>query len=115
MCKAVHERGCQKSGAEGPFEVFSRTQYNISKLPLEQFIGNRFNILFRNMAGVYFLYNVLTDFFDQNKEGNKLLKAVHSDLSVHHFIVGCRALGLVSKAITEPLWKAIEKPGHIWR
>ena len=56
---------------------------------------------------------MLNDFFNQNKEGNKLLKAVHSDLSVHHFIVGCRALGLVSKAITEPLWKAIEKPGHI--
>ena len=36
--------------------------------------------------------------------GNRLLQAVHADLQVPAFLVGCRALGLTGKFITAPLW-----------
>ena len=39
---------------------------------------------------------------------NKLLKAVEADSKVSEFWAGCRALGLVSKFVTGPLWRLLE-------
>ena len=36
---------------------------------------------------------------------NRLLQAVLSDLKVPQYIAGCKALGLVDKLITGPLWR----------
>ena len=40
-------------------------------------------------------------------EENRLLTAVHYDLNVPSFIAGCRALGLIGKFLTGPLWKLL--------
>ena len=39
---------------------------------------------------------------------NQLLKAVHSDIRVPELVAGCRALGLINKIITGPLWHVLE-------
>ena len=37
-----------------------------------------------------------------------MLKAVHSDITVPELVAGCRALGLINKIITGPLWRVLE-------
>ena len=44
---------------------------------------------------------------------NKLLKAVLDDANNELYISGCRALGLIDKFITGPLWKILESSLHI--
>ena len=50
---------------------------NIFRLPVYQFLGNRFNILFKNAAVVYYLFDHLVDFYDNIELENRLLVAVH--------------------------------------
>ena len=52
-------------------------------------------------------------FFDIVKDDNKLLKAVHSDLQIQSYLCGCRALGLINKFVTGPLWRLLEPGIHI--
>ena len=47
------------------------------------------------------------------KDENKLLKAVHSDLQIEPYLCGCRALGLINKSVTGPLWRFLESGIHI--
>ena len=63
-------------------------------------MGNRFNILRFNGAGVYFLYVMLLHFFGKNELHNKRLEAVHWDLNVLTYRVCCRALGLIGNKNT---------------
>ena len=51
----------------------------------------------------------MTGFFAFDS-GNCLLQAVH-DLQVPAFLVGCRALGLIGKFITAPLWRYLVADG----
>ena len=39
---------------------------------------------------------------------NQLLKAVLADLRVPEHLAGCRALGLINKFVTGPLWRVLE-------
>ena len=90
------------------FSTFLKDNYNLTDIPLYPFLGNRFNILFLNGAGVFSLYNHLLEFFDKVDKGNKLLIAVCWDLLVTQFRIGCRCLGLIHKIITGPLWRKME-------
>ena len=103
VCKAVQERGCEKSGRPVQFAQFVQQEGEATSVPLVPFKGNRFNVFFHNGGGVFYLYEVLKRFFEQVKEGNNLLKAVYHDLQVFSFLAGCRALGLIGKLITTPL------------
>ena len=102
VCKSIHYRGCEKSGRMVTFEIFMEEQ-DICRLPIYQFLGNRFNIVFLNGAGIYYLFDYLVDFFNKIELDNKLLLAVHWDLKVLAYKVGCRALGLIEKQTTGPL------------
>ena len=73
-------------------------------LPLYPFLGNQFNILFLNSAGVFCLYPFLVDFLNNLSLDNKLMSAVYHDLQVFHFRVAYQALGLIDKYVTGPLW-----------
>ena len=55
-CKAFHHRGSQQCGSHTLFRAYLQRK-GIHKIPLAQFVGNRFNILFYDAAGVYFLQN----------------------------------------------------------
>ena len=52
-CKALHHRGSQQCGSSSLFRSYLK-QEGIFKIPLAQFVGNRFNILFYDAAGVYY-------------------------------------------------------------
>ena len=49
----------------------------IFRLPIYQFLGNHFNILFINAGGVYYLFDHLVHFFDNIELENRLLVAVN--------------------------------------
>ena len=115
VCKSVQERGCEKSGKIVCFATYLKDEFGITSIPLFPFLGNRFNILFVNAAGVYFLCDQLIDFFRRIERNNKLLDAVYWDLEVLSFKIGCRALGLIEKLITGPLWKIMVNETHILR
>ena len=83
--------------AEGALMVFDRLLYNE---------GNRFNIIFYNAGIVYYLQKKCKKVFNVFEE-NRLLAAVHYDLNVPSFIAGCRALGLIGKLLTGPLWRLL--------
>ena len=70
-------------------------------------------MLFYNGGILYFLYNNLKHFFESVKDENKLLQAVHSDLQIKYYLCGCRALGLINKFVTWPLWRLLESGIHI--
>ncbi|ELT88809.1 hypothetical protein CAPTEDRAFT_217367, partial [Capitella teleta] len=102
----------EKSGCFGPFFVYIKDflkENRLLSLPLESFRGSRFNILFSIAASVYFLRDQMLSYLDDVTAKNRLLKAVQADLKVEEFVAGCKALGLVSKLITCPLWNVIEK------
>lgn len=42
-----------------------------------------------------------------------MIKAVSVDIKEDLYAGGARALGLVSKFLTGPLWRLLETPGHI--
>ena len=61
VCKSVQHHAYEKSGRMVTCEIFMEKR-NITRLPIYQFLGNRFNILFLNGAGVYFLFDHLINF-----------------------------------------------------
>ena len=91
------------------FSTFMKDTHNIDKIPLYPFLGNRFNILFLNAAGVFHLHDYLVEFFSDLSDENKLLKAVFHDLEVLAYKVGCKAFGLIHKKVTGPLWRKLVK------
>ena len=39
---------------------------------------------------------------------NQLLRVVNQDTEVTEYVAGCKALGLVNKIVTGPLWRILE-------
>ena len=39
---------------------------------------------------------------------NQLLRVVNQDIEVPEYVAGCKALGLVNKIVTGPLWRVLE-------
>ena len=109
-CKSFHHRGSQQCGTSTLFCSYLKQQ-GIFKLPLAQFVGNRFNILFYDAAGIYYLQNHMVKFIESvhGKNANRLLVSVLNDLKTPSLIAGCRALGLIDKIITGPLWRKLEE------
>ena len=108
-CKAFHHRGSEQCGTSLLFHTYLKKE-GISKIPLAQFIGNRFNVIFYDAAGVFYLRSYMQKFIESvhGKEANRLLKAVLHDLKNPLYIAACRALGLLDKIITGPLWRKIQ-------
>ena len=115
VCKSVQEKGCEKSGKIVCFATYLKDEFGVTSTLLFPFLGNRFNILFVNAAGLYFLYDQLINFLRRIEHSNKLLDAVYCDLEVLSFKIGCMALGLIEKLITGPLWKIMANETHILR
>ena len=82
----------------------------MDNLPLYPFLENRFNILFLNGSGVFYLYPFLVDFLNNLSLDNKHISAVYHGLQVLHFRVVCPALGLLNKCVTGLLWRVMVVP-----
>ena len=65
-------------------------------ISLAQFVRNRFNILFYDAAGVYYLHDYMVKFIESVNGQNAqcLLKSFLKDLKTPALIAGCRGLGL---------------------
>ncbi|XP_060570464.1 uncharacterized protein LOC132728810 [Ruditapes philippinarum] len=110
-CKSFARRGDEKNGCYGNFKTYINSflkENNMQSVPLQPLRGNRFNILFTNAGHVYFLQNEMKDFLLKTPKSNALLSSVLFDLKEPFFLAGCKALGLISKIITTPLWHVIE-------
>ena len=107
-CKAFHHRGSQQCGTSTLFRTYMRKR-DIHKIPFAHFVGNRFNIIFYDGAGIYYLRDHMIKFIENvhGREANRLLQAVLSDLKNRTNIAGCRALGLIDKVVTGPLWRKL--------
>ena len=103
--------GDEKSGCQGPFKVFVKeflNQHKMRTVPLRSFRGARFNVLFDNAATVFFLHEKMKEFLKSYGNENRLLKSVSFDVNTTEFIAGVKALGLISKLVTCPLWNILE-------
>ena len=107
VCKAFHKRGSEQAGYPIQFATYLRSK-GITKVPLASFIGNRFNIIFYDAAGVYYLRDHIFEFVQTQDTANRLLRSVEADLCVPELIAGCKALGLIDKLVTGPLWRILE-------
>ena len=100
LCKIFY-----KDGVDCPAEISAFLHGR--GVPVLPFLGNRFNILFVNVAGI-FCTNYLLLYFLEKVWGNsnELLQAVLHDLRQQGYITCCRALGLVSKYVIGP-WQRL--------
>ena len=57
---------------------------------------------------MFFLHEQMISFLESCGAENKLLKTVLFDLKVKEYLAGVKALGLISKFITCPLWCILE-------
>ena len=109
-CKAIQKQCSQQAGCHIMFKSYLEAQ-GVSVFPVAKFQGNRFNIVFYNAAGIYYIRNHLTRYLKEiHHTQNRLLKAVLHDLSNSYLTLGCRALGIIGKCITSPLWRLLESP-----
>ena len=87
----------------------SHSLYQLTKVPLATFRGNRFNIIFFDAGILYYLREAIEGFFEAGlSTGNQLLRAVEADSKITEYWSACRALGLISKFITGPFWRLLE-------
>ena len=111
-CKAFHVRGSDEAaGIVSYFNSFLNGRGE--KSLLVPFIGNRFNILFYNAGVVYYHADAIKEFFKAWPDPNNLLKAVNEDISNYLFLAELRALGIIDKLLTGPLWRLIENTENI--
>ena len=107
-CKAYSRHGSEKSGVYQHFTEFLKIN-NVPRNPLASFRGNRFNIVFYDAGALYHIAPLAENFLkDVWQTPNQLLKAILADLSIPQYIAGCKALGIISKVVTVPLWRVLE-------
>ena len=112
MCNAIQKHGSQRAGVYPIFKQYLHSK--VDYLHLATFRGHRFNILFHDDAGVFFLRDHLASFFEEYGTENSLLKVVAVDLAEPVYMAGCKALGLINKLLTDPLWRVWKGKHPLW-
>ena len=112
-CNLLSRGGDNKSGCFADFTAYlsQKEKHN----SLTQFRHNRFNIVFHNAGSVYFLAEDIISFLsDVHGTPNTLAEAVHADVKEVWCLAGFKAIGLLGKCVTSPLWRLLEdKTLHI--
>ncbi|XP_062619841.1 uncharacterized protein LOC134281392 [Saccostrea cucullata] len=103
--------GCEKSGVGGHFMTFLKEKGEQNHLI--SFRGHRFNHLFCVAGSVYHHRQHIQDFLSSWADPNDLLKSVSFDIREKGYISSIRALGIIDKMITGPLWKLIESVENV--
>ena len=84
----------------------------MDKIPILNFRGNRFNVLFYNAAGTYVLRPYITQYLSSSKSSLNYVQSSILEFLQNSIILSIlRALGIISKIITEPYWKFAECRG----
>ena len=108
-CKVFAYGGDAKTSVHGRFMSFTKDMLKAAgyrSLPLTPYRGNRFNILFHNACSIFWMHHSMIEFL--KKDGG--VPWVIHDLKVPFFMAECKALGVICKLITTPLWNLIEDP-----
>ena len=72
----------------------------VQKRYLQNFRGNRFNIVFLLWGCVFHLKTYIFDFFKNTLGGtNGLIKAVHADIQVKTLLAGCKGIVPIKQAM----------------
>ena len=75
-----------------------------------RFKHNRFNLVFVLGNAVFYHHGDISKFLDTvHGSDNNLLKAVSLDIKEKLYMNGTKALALISKLITGPLWRILLK------
>ena len=77
------------------------------------FRGHRFNHLFYASAATFFHLADIKDFLLKWSDPNELLKSIRFDLEEIVYVSGVRALGIIDKVVTGPLWRLVEKAPNV--
>ena len=105
----------QKSGYGLLFHSYLQSLDPPSALKMSTFYGHRINVLFSMAASVFYHSRHIKDFtsvyFDEKQ--NNLVSSVTHYVSNKVYLAGCRALGIIDKLCTGPLWRQIENATHI--
>ena len=84
------------------------------KNELVSFLRHRFNVLFVNGASVFYHRQHILDFLSMT-EPNRLVRCILDSMHSPVCIAGVRALGIIAKLVTQPLWRVIERDNiHIF-
>jgi E1A/CREB-binding protein len=112
VSKAFTSHGCEKSGVGGHFLTY--LQDIGMKNHLITFRGHKFNHLFHAAGCTFYNISDICDFLQKWSEPNELLRSISFDTRKYLYLAGARALGLIDKLVTRPLWRIIEKvPGSL--
>ena len=111
-CKAFAFGGDLKAGCHSRFLLWIKPWLKERSLTftLTRFSHNRFNILHHNAVIIYGLHEKMKEFLQDDQSNQWVLY----DLKQPFFIAGCKALGLVCKLVTTPLWRLLERKHHIF-
>ena len=97
-----------KDGSGDPLftTVYLKNHHNITDIPIINLRGNRFNTLFYNARGTFYLAKFLILYLESSKLSlnytqNYIFDALRNDT----ILSLCRALGIICFIITEPYWK----------
>ncbi|XP_069109507.1 uncharacterized protein [Argopecten irradians] len=94
-----------KDGSGDPLLVSLYLKEKNIPIPVKNFRGNRFNILFHNAAATFFLSPYLREYFVNCKTTlNMTQHFILNCLTDSNIMNICQCLGIISKLITEPYW-----------
>lgn len=105
--------GDEKSGAHADFKAYCNSiQEKVMFIP---FRGNRFNIIFLISQFVYYHKENILKFLQEIHGANNFIqKIILSYIKKPLLLAACKVLGLISKLITAPFWRLIERNIHIF-
>ena len=104
----------QKSGYGLLFKSYLDSLTPPVELKMSTFYGHRINILFSMAASVFYHASHIKDFTDLYfDKQNNLVSCVSNYVKNNVYLAGCRALGIIDKLCTGPLWRQIESAKHI--
>ena len=107
----MHPKGSDEAGKADYFAAYLEgLSCKLQIVPME---GSGINIIFYNAAAAYYHKKQIKAFLkDCPKPSNSLL-SVNEDIKEDVYLAGLRALGLINKVITGPLWRILGKEGTI--
>ena len=108
--KAFHPRGSDEAGKAAYFKSY-RTGKG-KKLRIVPMIGSRINIIFVNGDSTYYHRDDIAQLLEGWPDPNRLLQSVNSDI-FGTYLAGARAMRLVDKLITGPLWRPMENADNV--
>ncbi|CAG2222466.1 unnamed protein product [Mytilus edulis] len=85
------------------------------KQNMSTFYGHRINVLFSMAASVFYHAKHIKEFIELyfDDKQNNLVSCVANYVNNNVYLAGCRALGIIDKLCTGPLWRQIEESKHI--